>query len=45
MDSLRNRFGTDTIVRGAAFQSTLRVGQKYRAQLENKRRHTEKGDD
>lgn len=37
MDDLRNRFGADMVVRGAAFQSYLRVGQKYRAQLENQR--------
>lgn len=37
MDSLRNRFGSETVVRGAAFRSDLRVGQKYRAQMENKR--------
>ena len=34
MDDLRSRFGADTVVRGASFQSTLRVGQKYRAQME-----------
>ena len=45
MDSLRNRFGADTIVRGAAFQSTLRVGQKHRAQIENRRDNTDKGGD
>ena len=45
MDSLRNRFGADTIVRGAAFQSTLRVGQKYRAQIENRIHNTDKGGD
>ena len=43
MDSLRSRFGADTVVRGAAFHSTLRVGQKYRAQLENKRHDPDSG--
>lgn len=42
MDSLRNRFGADTVVRGAAFRSDIRVGQKYRAQMENKRNNTDK---
>ena len=39
MDDLRSRFGADTVVRGASFQSTLRVGQKFRAQMENQRQH------
>ena len=42
MDSLRNRFGADTVVRGAAFRSDLRVGQKYQAQMENRRNNKDK---
>ena len=37
MDSLRNAFGTDTVVRGAVYHSQLQVGKKYEAQLKNRR--------
>lgn len=44
MDDLRSRFGADTVVRGASFQSTLRVGQKFRAQMEQRRDKSEHGE-
>lgn len=37
MDSLRNAFGTDAVVRGAVYHSQLQVGKKYEAQLKNRR--------
>lgn len=36
VDSIRSRFGADTITRGGAYRSGVRVGKKYKAQLENK---------
>lgn len=37
VDGIRNKFGTDTITRGAAYQSDNQVGRKYKAQMENRR--------
>lgn len=37
LDAIRNRYGTDTVKRGAAYQTDLQVGRRYRAQLENER--------
>ena len=37
MDAIRNRFGSDFIMRGIPGQNTERVGRKYKAQLENRR--------
>lgn len=34
LDSLRSRYGMDTITRGATLQQPLGVGKKYKAQLE-----------
>ena len=36
MDALRQKFGSDTIVRAASYHSAIEVGKKYRAQIENK---------
>lgn len=36
IDRIRNRYGPDTIQRGATLQSSIDVGKKYKAQLENK---------
>ncbi len=44
MDDLRSRFGADTVVRGASFQSSFRVGQKFRAQMERRRDKSEHGE-
>ncbi|HPO04788.1 MAG TPA: DNA polymerase IV [Bacillota bacterium] len=35
VDSIRSRFGTDTISRGSVFRS-VKVGNKYKAQMDNK---------
>lgn len=35
VDAIRNRFGSDMIVRGSALNSSLNVGRKYKAELEN----------
>ncbi len=35
-DALNAKFGSDTILRGTALQSDLRVGKKHKAQLERK---------
>lgn len=37
MDSIRNRFGSEKVVRAATYQSKLDVGKKYKAQIENSR--------
>ena len=37
LDSIRGRFGMDTVKRGAVFQTSLGVGKKYRAQMENRK--------
>jgi len=34
VDALRGRFGADAIVRGSCLHSNLRVGKKYKAQIE-----------
>jgi DNA polymerase-4 len=36
IDSIRSKFGSDTIARGSVFQSGAEVGRKYKAQIENK---------
>lgn len=38
VDSIRSRFGSDTIGRGAVLRSPHEVGKKYKAQMEEKRR-------
>ena len=35
LDSIRNRFGSETVVRASNYQSELNVGKKYKAQIEN----------
>ncbi len=37
MDAIRNRFGSDTVVRASNYQSELNVGKKYKAQIENEK--------
>ena len=37
MDAIRNKFGSETVVRASNYQSELNVGKKYKAQIENKR--------
>jgi len=37
IDSIRGKFGSDMIVRGATYNSKINVGKKYKAQIENKR--------
>ena len=37
VDELRNKFGADTIKRGSAMNSDLRVGKKYRAEMEERK--------
>ena len=39
LDSIRSRYGMDTIKRGSTFQNSLDVGKKYRAQIEEKDAH------
>lgn len=34
IDSIRNKFGADTVVRGTVFQLKVEVGKKYKAQLD-----------
>lgn len=41
-DEIRNKYGLDTIARGIVFQSDIKVGKKYRAQMNNKGKHTER---
>lgn len=36
LDSIRNKFGRDTVVRGTSYRSEINVGKKYKAQMENK---------
>ncbi len=38
VDSIRSRFGSDTIVRGATYQASIDVGKKYKAQLDDKKK-------
>ena len=35
LDSIRNRFGSETVVRASNYQSELNIGKKYKAQIEN----------
>ena len=37
LDDLRGRFGLDTIKLGSAYQTSLEVGKKYKAHMENQR--------
>ena len=37
VDTIRNRFGSDTVVRGTSYRSELNVGKKHKAQMENKK--------
>ncbi len=37
VDEIRNRFGSDMIMRGSSLNSTLNVGKKYKAELENRK--------
>ena len=41
VDALRGRFGADAVVRGTNYRSDIRVGGKYRAQLEEKKKDKE----
>ena len=36
VDAIRKSFGSETIVRGAAYRSDINVGRKYKAQMEDK---------
>lgn len=36
VDTIRNKFGSDTVVRGTSYRSKTNVGKKYKAQIENK---------
>ncbi len=36
MDAIRNKFGSETVVRAANYKSEIDVGKKYKAQIENK---------
>ncbi len=38
MDAIRNKFGSETVVRGSNYQTGIEVGKKYKAQIENKKR-------
>lgn len=40
-DAINKKFGTATIQRGANLQSSLRVGKKYEAQMEQKKKSSE----
>ena len=42
LDDIRNRYGPDTVKRGAGYQTTIEVGKKYRAQMEEKERQNGK---
>ena len=42
IDSLRSQFGTEMIVRGINCNSSIEVGKKYKAQINNKNKSTEK---
>ena len=37
VDDIRNRFGADTIIRGSAYSSSINVGKKHKAQIEDKK--------
>ena len=37
VDSIRGKFGFDTISRGAIFRANFQVGKKYRAQMDKDR--------
>ncbi len=39
MDAIRNKFGSETVVRASNYQSKIDVGKKYRAQIEEKEKH------
>ncbi len=36
VDKIRSRYGTDTVMRGAVYSAPIKVGKKYRAQMEEK---------
>lgn len=36
VDAIRGRFGSDTVTRGALYNSKVSVGKKYKTQIENK---------
>lgn len=36
VDNIRNKFGSDTVVRGTSYKTKMNVGKKYKAQMENK---------
>ncbi len=36
MDAIRNKFGSETVVRATNYKSDIEVGKKYKAQIENK---------
>lgn len=36
VDNIRNKFGTDTVVRGTSYKTKMNVGKKYKAQMEDK---------
>ena len=36
VDNIRNKFGSDTVVRGTSYKTKTNVGKKYKAQMENK---------
>ncbi len=38
IDSIRNKFGSDTVVRATSYKSETRVGKKYKAQIEEKKK-------
>lgn len=38
LDGIRSRYGSDSIQRGSTCQSSLHVGKKYKAQLENRKK-------
>lgn len=38
MDSIRSRFGSETVVRASNYQSEINVGKKYKAQMENEKK-------
>lgn len=36
VDNIRNKFGSDTVVRATSYRSEEKVGKKYKAQIENR---------
>ena len=36
VDNIRNKFGSETVVRGTSYKTKMNVGKKYKAQMENK---------